>query len=77
MVSGTGLVSFHKGLVRELPTVRMRPSFIFMMLASLHLRSAGAERSVLSEEEDMVLERKLKVLNKTYVKSFKVIFFVP
>ncbi|CAL5006481.1 unnamed protein product [Urochloa decumbens] len=50
----------------------MSCSLIFMMLLScLLLPSARAGRSVLPEEDDMALERALKMLNKPYVKSIK------
>ncbi|RLN04886.1 hypothetical protein C2845_PM13G12260 [Panicum miliaceum] len=43
---------------------------IFIALSCLLLRSAGAGRSGLPEEDGIALETELKMLNKPYVKSF-------
>jgi hypothetical protein len=52
----------------------MRHALVFLaMVSSLFLRGAGARSPTLSEEDDFAIERMLKVLNKPYVKYFKVI----
>lgn len=52
----------------------MKHYLMFTMLSYMFLCSHGAgTNSVLSEENDLALKMQLKILNKPYVKSFKVI----
>ncbi|KAF2919631.1 protein neprosin [Oryza sativa Japonica Group] len=49
----------------------MGQSSIFVVLSFLFFSNAAARSLVLSNEDDLALERELMMLNKPYVKSFK------
>lgn len=57
----------------SLDQVKMGQSSIFVVLSFLFFSNAAARSLVLSNEDDLALERELMILNKPYVKSFKVI----
>ena len=52
---------------------RIRVAFLVTLFMSLVLHVYGEEQHVISEKEDLELERELKIINKPALKTFQVL----